>query len=97
MFGIIAKTSEYVFEMSETKDYKELSAKLIERWQQENLALHSGATEKELSTFENCHALTLPTDFRYFYSLVNGMRDWQWIICHSAYGHLHAYKITKMV
>ena len=62
--------------MSESNDYKELSVRLIERWQKENLKLNTGATEQELLAFEAHYALTLPEDFRYFYSLVNGMYDW---------------------
>jgi hypothetical protein len=37
--------------------------------------LNDGATEQELSEFEIQLGLTLPADFRYFYSQVNGMPD----------------------
>jgi cell wall assembly regulator SMI1 len=37
--------------------------------------LNAGATEQELSEFEMRFGLTLPPDFRYFYSQVNGMPD----------------------
>jgi cell wall assembly regulator SMI1 len=37
--------------------------------------LNAGATEQELSEFEIRFGLTLPPDFRYFYSQVNGMPD----------------------
>lgn len=62
--------------MSEANDYKELSARLIERWQKENLKLNAGATDQELTAFEKHYDLILPADIRYFYSMVNGMHEW---------------------
>jgi len=56
-------------------DYTILAHKVVERWRNENVPLNDGATEDELLAFEKRFALTLPPDFRYFYSLVNGMTD----------------------
>lgn len=59
--------------MTQELDYKELSHQLIRQWQDENVPLNPGASEVELAAFENRFGLTLPGDFRYFYSLANGM------------------------
>ena len=56
-------------------DFTILAHKVVERWRNENATLNDGATEDELLAFEKRFALTLPPDFRYFYSLVNGMTD----------------------
>jgi hypothetical protein len=63
--------------MTREFDYKELSHQLIRQWRDENVPLNPGATEAELSAFENRLGLTLPEDFRYFYSLANGMADYE--------------------
>jgi len=55
--------------------FKTLAHKVIENWRNERTLLNAGATEDELLAFEKRFALTLPTDFRYFYSLVNGMAN----------------------
>ena len=54
-------------------DYKNLSQRLVDQWRSENVSLNPGATEEELLDFEKQFALQLPVDFRYFYSVVNGM------------------------
>jgi SMI1 / KNR4 family (SUKH-1) len=56
-------------------DFKALAHKVVENWRDEQTSLNAGATEDELQAFEKRVALTLPPDFRYFYSLVNGMAD----------------------
>ena len=61
--------------MTQERDYKKLSHRLIEQWRNQNVPLNPGATEQELSDLEKRFGLTLPEDFRYFYSLVNGMPD----------------------
>jgi hypothetical protein len=55
--------------------FKTLAHKVIENWRNEQTPLNAGATEDELLTFEKRFAITRPPDFRYFYSLVNGMPD----------------------
>jgi hypothetical protein len=57
-------------------DFKALAHKVVEQWRNENVPLNPGATEDEFLAFEKRFALTLPPDFRYFYSLVNGMTDY---------------------
>jgi len=59
------------------KDFTVLAYKVVERWRNENAPLNPGATEDELLAFEKRFTLTLPPDFRYFYSLVNGMTDYE--------------------
>ena len=61
--------------MEDEKKYKELSRKLIKQWQEEKIQLNEGATEEELNNFETELNIKLPKDFRYFYSLVNGMQE----------------------
>jgi hypothetical protein len=61
--------------MGDDKRYKELSRKLIKQWQKEKIELNRGATEDELNNFEIELNIKLPEDFRYFYSLVNGMQE----------------------
>jgi hypothetical protein len=56
-------------------DLKTLAHKVIENWRNENTSLKAGATEDEFLAFEKRFALALPPDFRFFYSLVNGMAD----------------------
>jgi len=58
-------------------DFKTLAHEVIETWRNEQTPLNSGATEDELRAFEKRFALTLPPDSRYFYSLVNGMKDYE--------------------
>src|SRR5215510_10935666 len=58
-------------------DFKTLAHKVIENWRNEHVPLNAGATEDELLAFEKRFALTLPPDFRYFYSLVNGMTGYE--------------------
>src|SRR5262245_4662540 len=58
-------------------DFKTLAHKVIENWRNEHVPLNAGATEEELLAFEKRFALTLPPDFRYFYSLVNGMTGYE--------------------
>lgn len=58
-------------------DFTTLAHSVIENWRNENVPLNAGATEDELLAFEKRFALTLPPDFRYFYSLVNGMTDYE--------------------
>jgi|SRR5262245_22661670 len=58
-------------------DFKTMAHKVVENWRSEQTPLNAGATEDELLAFENRFALTLPPDFRYFYSLVNGMTDYE--------------------
>jgi len=58
-------------------DFTTLAHSVIENWRNENVPLNAGATEDELLDFEMRFALTLPPDFRYFYSLVNGMSDYE--------------------
>jgi hypothetical protein len=55
--------------------YRQLCQQLIDQWRQEKVPLNPGATEQELAAFENRLALRLPADFRYFYSLANGMTN----------------------
>jgi hypothetical protein len=57
--------------------FKTLAHEVIENWRNEHVPLNAGATEDELLAFEKRFALTLPPDFRYFYSLVNGMTDYE--------------------
>jgi hypothetical protein len=57
-------------------DFITLAHTVIEQWRNENVPLNPGATEDELLAFEKRFALTLPPDFHYFYSLVNGMTDY---------------------
>jgi hypothetical protein len=52
-----------------------LTQQIISQWQLENVPLNPGATEAELAAFEEHHDLALPAEFRYFYSVVNGMPD----------------------
>jgi SMI1/KNR4 family protein SUKH-1 len=61
--------------MNDGLDYKKLCHKIVSLWQDDNVPLNAGATEQELSEFEMRFGLTLPPDFRYFYSQVNGMPD----------------------
>ena len=61
--------------MKEGLDYKQLYHKIVTLWREDNVRLNAGATEQELSEFEIRFGLTLPPDFRYFYSQVNGMPD----------------------
>src|SRR5262245_35586187 len=56
-------------------DFKTPAHKVIKNWQNENASLNAGAIEDELLDFEKRFALALPPDFRFFYSLVNGMAD----------------------
>jgi hypothetical protein len=56
-------------------DFKTLAHKAIENWRDEQASLNAGATDDELLAFEKRFALALPPDFRFFYSLVNGMAD----------------------
>lgn len=58
-------------------DFTILAHKVVENWRNEQIPLNAGATEDELLAFEKRFALTLPPDFRYFYSLVNGMTDYE--------------------
>jgi len=58
-------------------DFTALAQKVVEQWRNENVPLNTGATEDELLSFEKRFALTLPPDFRYFYSLVNGMTEFE--------------------
>jgi|SRR5262245_27726576 len=55
------------------REFKKLAHEVIENWRNENASLNAGATEDELLAFEKRFALALPPDFRFFYSLVNGM------------------------
>jgi hypothetical protein len=57
--------------------FKTLANDVIENWRNEQTPLNAGATEDELLAFEKRFALILPPDFRYFYSLVNGMTDYE--------------------
>ena len=57
-------------------DFKTLAHKVIENWRNEHAPLNPGATEDELLAFEKRLAITLPPDFRHFYSLVNGMANY---------------------
>lgn len=57
--------------------FKTLAHKVIENWRNEQTPLNAGVTEDELLAFEERFTLTLPTDFRYFYSLVNGMPNYE--------------------
>ena len=54
-------------------EFTALAQKIVEQWRNENVKLNIGTTEDELLAFERRFVLTLPPDFRYFYSLVNGM------------------------
>ena len=55
--------------------FKTLAHEVIENWRNENASLNAGATEDELLAFEKRFVLALPPDFRFFYSVVNGMAD----------------------
>ena len=61
--------------MSEARHYKLLTRLILEKWQHQRVKLNPGATEQELVDFEKLLSVNLPADFRYFYSLVNGMND----------------------
>lgn len=54
-----------------------LAHKVVENWRNEQIPLNAGATEDELIAFERRFALTLPSDCRYFYSIVNGMTNYE--------------------
>src|SRR5262249_3484844 len=73
--GLKSKNGEKHKAMMVESDFTMLAHKVIENWRDEQTALNAGATEGELLAFEKRFALTLPLDFRYFYSLVNGMAD----------------------
>jgi|ERR1051325_4896033 cell wall assembly regulator SMI1 len=53
--------------------YKESVLQLIRYWRSQGVQINLGATEQELDAFENRFDLSLPVDFRFFYSVVNGM------------------------
>ena len=57
--------------------FKTAARELIENWRNERTPLNAGATEDELLALEKRFASTLPPDFRYFYSLANGMTDYE--------------------
>ena len=61
--------------MSEARYYKLFTRLILEKWQHQRVKLNSGATEQELVDFDKLLSVKLPADFRYFYSLVNGMDD----------------------
>ena len=61
--------------MSEARHYKLFTRLILEKWQHQRVKLNPGATEQELVDFEKLLSVNLPPDFRYFYSLVNGMKD----------------------
>ncbi len=67
--------SALIKKVSNDGHYKLFSRLIIERWQHQRVRLNSGATEQELVDFEKLLSVNLPADFRYFYSLVNGMND----------------------
>src|SRR5262245_4168824 len=57
--------------------FKTLAHEVIKNWRNGHVPLNAGATEDELLAFEKRFALMLPPDFRYFYSLVNGMTGYE--------------------
>src|SRR5215510_13632658 len=57
-------------------DFTVLAHNVVEQWRDENVRLNIGATEDEFLAFEKRFAITLPPDFRYLYSLVNGMANY---------------------
>src|SRR5215831_9719049 len=59
--------------MQVAENYKELATELIERWRRTNIPLNPGASEADLAKFEWRLNTRLPEDFRYFYSIVDGM------------------------
>ncbi|HEX9003372.1 MAG TPA: SMI1/KNR4 family protein [Blastocatellia bacterium] len=56
-------------------NYRQLSQLLVGQWREEGIPLNSGATESEFYALEKALGISLPEDFRYFYSLTNGMTD----------------------
>lgn len=61
--------------MKDEERYKKLSRELIDQWCEEKIQLNQGATGEELKCFEKEINVLLPKDFKYFYSLANGMEE----------------------
>lgn len=61
--------------MIQEQEFIDISQQVIRFWRKEKVSFNAGATEEEISLFERSYQLSLPPDFRYFYTQVNGMPD----------------------
>jgi len=59
--------------MSLSQSFKDSVQTLVNRWQNLVDKLNPGATEEQLRSLQSAVGLFLPEDFRYLYSVVNGM------------------------